>query len=846
MKRIAALVLVTSISLLLASGPALATRIITVRQDGAGDFTSINEALDAVPALLTEPTIIEIRDPAVYYETVRIDKTTSAENPLMLRSNVSAKSGTPKSGTPLVVVQDTYAAAISIYCDYVTVECIRAQGGDRSHAISVKGRHNVISFCEAFGAYNQDSAGICLDEAGDNRLAKNRIHDNQNGIRIYDYGSHNNIIENNVIYDNDYRGIWIYRTCTGNLATNNVLYNNGMEIHLGHGGEHYDPSGDNRFRNNILYARPGGYGFVVDRHGDPGTLPAGTVIDFNNIYAPGAIAGYIDGRGFITFAEWQAGSGQSAHGISADPLFVNPENGEFDLQSIEGGYPADSPCIDAGIALETPFCDYYGIERPLGSAHDMGAYEHDAIPIEPDVAVSFKITGITDPFLAGSSSDLTITAINDAGDVAYGYTGTIRFSSTDPLAGLPPDFTFSGGEGGVQVFQAGLTLRKPGEQAVKVSEMGYDAGEVMGIRNHITVSETAIGKHTIRQDGRGDFVSIQDAVDAMPPLLDKSYLLEIQDDGSYWESAVISKNTYPDRSITLRAQEGRTPTIVARNSYSAAVVIDSDRVTLQDLRTRGGDRANGICISPGASHNLIEGCHAFGTTNQGFAGIYIHDASDNEVNGNFVYNNQRGITVYDYGGDRNRILNNVVHDNLYQGIFIYRSTEGNLVANNTLYHNNPGIQLGGGGEYYDCGSGNRIMNNIVQPSPGGACILSANYGFPGVLPAGTELESNLYFAPDAMVGQIDGVFYTTLAEWQAETGQDAVSLYGDPLFVDGGADFHLLGTSPAIDAGSDVPEVTRDMDGDIRPKGAAYDIGAYETGMGPGTCFIGAATSFTP
>jgi len=551
MKRIAVLTLVSTISLLLASGPALADRaqILTVRQDGAGDFTSINEALDAVPALLTEPYIIEIRDSAVYYETVRIEKTTSALNPLMLRSNVSAKTDPPKTGLPLVVVQDTYAAAISIFCDYVTVESIRVQGGDRSHAISVKGRHNVISFCEAFGAYNQDCAGICLNEAGDNRLAKNRVHDNQNGIRIYDYGSHNNIIENNVIYDNDYRGIWIYRTCTGNLVTNNVLYNNGMEIHLGHGGEHYDPSGDNRFRNNILYARPGGYGFVVDRYGDPGTLPAGTVIDFNNIYAPGAIAGYIDDRGFITFSEWQAGSGQSAHGISADPLFVNPDNGEFDVRSVEAGYEADSPCIDSGIALETPFCDYYGIERPLGSAHDMGAYEHDATPVSADTAVSFSITGIPDPFLAGSSSDVTITAINDAGDVAVGYAGTIRFTSTDPLASLPPDFTFSGGEGGVQVFSAGLTLRKPGEQAVKVSEAGTDAGEVMGIRNHITVSETVIGKHTIRQDGRGDFVSIQDAVDAIPPLLDKSYLLEIQDDGSYWESVVISKNTYrTDRS----------------------------------------------------------------------------------------------------------------------------------------------------------------------------------------------------------------------------------------------------------------------------------------------------------
>jgi len=48
----------------------------------------------------------------------------------------------------------------------------------------------------------------------------------------------------------------------------------------------------------------------------------------------------------------------------------------------------------------------------------------------------------------------------------------------------------------------------------------------------------------------------------------------------------------------------------------------------------------------------------------------------------------------------------------------------------------------------------------------------------------------------------------------------------DPLFV-GEGDFHLTADSPCIDAGIDVGVYT-DIDGDVRPYGAGFDIGADE------------------
>jgi hypothetical protein len=51
----------------------------------------------------------------------------------------------------------------------------------------------------------------------------------------------------------------------------------------------------------------------------------------------------------------------------------------------------------------------------------------------------------------------------------------------------------------------------------------------------------------------------------------------------------------------------------------------------------------------------------------------------------------------------------------------------------------------------------------------------------------------------------------------------------DPLFVNApNADFHLQQNSPAIDSGSSIGAPANDYEGNTRPRGSGYDIGAYE------------------
>jgi len=54
------------------------------------------------------------------------------------------------------------------------------------------------------------------------------------------------------------------------------------------------------------------------------------------------------------------------------------------------------------------------------------------------------------------------------------------------------------------------------------------------------------------------------------------------------------------------------------------------------------------------------------------------------------------------------------------------------------------------------------------------------------------------------------------------------TISADPMLVNAAAhDFHLGASSPAIDAGK-TTNAARDTDGNPRPAGGAFDIGAYE------------------
>jgi hypothetical protein len=85
----------------------------------------------------------------------------------------------------------------------------------------------------------------------------------------------------------------------------------------------------------------------------------------------------------------------------------------------------------------------------------------------PGVATQLTISGPQGATI-GSPVSETITAYDASGNVATGYTGTVHFTSTDRLAGLPSNYTFQASDHGTHTFM--VTEETAGPQTLTVTD----------------------------------------------------------------------------------------------------------------------------------------------------------------------------------------------------------------------------------------------------------------------------------------------------------------------------------------------------------------------------------------
>jgi hypothetical protein len=74
----------------------------------------------------------------------------------------------------------------------------------------------------------------------------------------------------------------------------------------------------------------------------------------------------------------------------------------------------------------------------------------------PGPAAFLTLTGYPSPVVSGTAHPFTVTAFDAFGNTATGYTGTVHFTSSNPLALLPPDSPFAAADAGVRTFSATL------------------------------------------------------------------------------------------------------------------------------------------------------------------------------------------------------------------------------------------------------------------------------------------------------------------------------------------------------------------------------------------------------
>jgi hypothetical protein len=201
--------------------------------------------------------------------------------------------------------------------------------------------------------------------------------------------------------------------------------------------------------------------------------------------------------------------------------------------------------------------------------------------------------------------------------------------------------------------------------------------------------------------------------------------------------------------------------------------------------------------------------------------------------------------------------------------------DGNLIVGNSTGGEGGGLRLGAGSSTL---SNNVIADNTALMDGGGLVILQVSYDLPahaslihntiarnragdgtGILVGyWEEGDVTVALTNTALVSHTVGISVSagntvTLQgtlwgsgawangmDWGGDgtilTG--TVNVWGDPAFVDPAAgDYHIGPGSAAIDAGVDAG-VLVDMDGEFRPAGRGYDIGADEYAAGPTMLYL--------
>lgn len=241
---------------------------------------------------------------------------------------------------------------------------------------------------------------------------------------------------------------------------------------------------------------------------------------------------------------------------------------------------------------------------------------------------------------------------------------------------------------------------------------------------------------------------------------------------------------------------------------------------------------HGIYVSNSADRPIVRnnvvysnrgnGLHFNGDASLGGDGL-IENAL---VEGNVIFDNGTGggSGINMDGGVNGVIRNNLLYGNHASGISLYR-IDGGAGATNNLVINNTIVQASDGRwaiNISDGSTGNTLRNNVLWSA----------HPFRGVITidassrAGFSSDRNSVMSRFSVDG---GDSVISLAAWQAQ-GYDASSFVATPAenFVAPGSDFHLLPTSPAVDAGTSVNAPASDLDGAPRPAGGGVDLGAYE------------------
>jgi len=238
----------------------------------------------------------------------------------------------------------------------------------------------------------------------------------------------------------------------------------------------------------------------------------------------------------------------------------------------------------------------------------------------------------------------------------------------------------------------------------------------------------------------------------------------------------------------------------------------------------------GIGLVSGSTRNEVSGNQSFSNA-EGYqraaAGIHLYSAPGNTIASNVAHDNEdSGINIYP-GSTDCVVYDNVTYNNGDHGIDDSFAAGATIVANSVYKNVTAGINVEGQS------TGGTLANNISVDNGIKSPRTHSDIRVESGSTAGTTMDHDLIYLTTADTLLIwNSINYTSLAAFQAASGQEAHGIQADPKWSSPGAgDFHLLAESPAIDSADSgaTGQPSLDVDGNAR----ADDPATPNTGTGP-------------
>jgi hypothetical protein len=239
-------------------------------------------------------------------------------------------------------------------------------------------------------------------------------------------------------------------------------------------------NGDGTFQAATDYVSGNSYPYAI------------TVGDFNGDHAPDVAAGsaagdvvsFVFNQPAATHLQVAVSSGAAAGTpvsvtVTALSNFGGPVQSyagtiHFSSTDSQAGLPADYTftSADAGVHTFSNGVLLKTAGNQTVTATDTVNAALSGTAVVPVSAAAAAVLSVIAPggSTAGAPFTVTVTALDAYGNVATGYGGTIHFSSSDSLAGLPVDYTFTASDAGVHTFANQITLQTAGSQTVTATD----------------------------------------------------------------------------------------------------------------------------------------------------------------------------------------------------------------------------------------------------------------------------------------------------------------------------------------------------------------------------------------